>query len=70
MFRTKEYLLYNLRDHLDTFVLNPQYILTVQSVKDEDDGDFASVIVSLMQKNYRTNKANGLELLSIGLQIK
>ena len=70
MFRTKEYLLYNLRDHLDTFVLNPQYMLTVQSVKDEDDGDFASVIVSLMQKNYRTNKANGLELLSIGLQIK
>ena len=55
---------------MDTFVLNPQYMLTVQSVKDEDDGDFASVIVSLMQKNYRTNKANGLELLSIGLQIK
>ena len=54
------------RTYLETFALNPQYVITVHNPDDEDDDNLCTLIVSLMQKRSRSSKNDGIGLLSIG----
>ena len=54
------------RTYLETFALNPQYVITVHNPDDEDDDNLCTLIVSLMQKRSRSCKNDGIGLLSIG----
>ena len=51
------------RNYLDTFVHNPQYVVTLDN--DEED-NLCTLIVSLMQKGRRAMKKDGVGMLSIG----
>lgn len=54
------------RNFLETFITNPQYIVTLEDADDDDDDDLCTLIVSLMQKGRRALKLKGVDLLSIG----
>ena len=54
------------RNFLETFITNPQYIVTLEDSDDDDDDDLCTLIVSLMQKGRRALKLKGVDLLSIG----
>jgi len=57
------------RSHLDTFALNPQYIVTLEPESDqEEEESLCTMIVSLMQLRSRRTKDDD-ELLSIGFVI-
>ena len=54
------------RSHLDTFALNPQYIVTLEPEADQEEEEtLCTMIVSLMQLRSRRIKDED-ELLSIG----
>jgi len=56
------------RNSLDTFWTNPQYRVRV-SDRDDDDNEFGTLIVALMQKERRKKRKEGLDLLTIGYAI-
>lgn len=57
------------RNYLDTFAMNPQYIITLTDPDEDDDEDKCTVIIALMQKNRRQMRHEGLECLAIGFAI-
>ena len=59
------------RNHLDTFVQNPQYFTTLSDPDDLDDDDLCTIIVSLIQKRRRRSaeEDESDDLLSIGFVI-
>lgn len=59
------------RNNLQTFAMNPQYIITLTDPDDEDDEENCTVIVALMQKNKRSAKKYqmGSSELTIGFAI-
>eukprot|EP00092_Neocalanus_flemingeri_P017950 GFUD01019424.1.p1 GENE.GFUD01019424.1~~GFUD01019424.1.p1 ORF type:complete len:557 (+),score=139.71 GFUD01019424.1:131-1801(+) len=57
------------RNFLETFVHNPQYIVTLEDPDDDDEDDLCTLIVSLMQKGRRALKHEGAGMLSIGFVI-
>eukprot|EP00092_Neocalanus_flemingeri_P015176 GFUD01016393.1.p1 GENE.GFUD01016393.1~~GFUD01016393.1.p1 ORF type:complete len:558 (+),score=172.85 GFUD01016393.1:52-1725(+) len=56
------------RNYLETFVHNPQSFVTL-SVPDDDEDNLCTLIVSLMQKDRRALKHEGVGMLSIGFVI-
>ena len=54
------------RTYLETFALNPLYVITVHNPDDEDDDNLCTLSVSLMQKRSRSSKNDGIGLLSMG----
>ncbi|XP_054736946.1 calpain-A [Anastrepha obliqua] len=57
------------RNFLDTFWLNPQYVITLRDPDEDDDDGKCTVIVALMQKNRRSKRNMGMECLTIGFAI-
>ena len=57
------------RNNLQTFAMNPQYLLTLIDHDEEDDEDLCTLIVALMQKNHRSKRKMGLDSLTIGFAI-
>jgi calpain len=54
---------------IDTFDLNPQYRFTVETPDDSDTGNECTVIISLMQRDRRSLRDEGLDSLPIGFQV-
>ena len=52
----------------DTFWTNPQFRITIKD-SDGDEDNLASLIVSLMQKNRRSMKRHGAQMLTIGYSV-
>ncbi|GBP25684.1 Calpain-A [Eumeta japonica] len=57
------------RNYLDTFWRNPQYTITLKDVDEDDDENKCTIIIALMQKNRRSQRAQGLECLTIGFAV-
>lgn len=59
------------RNNLNSFALNPQYIVTLTDPDEDDDEDTCTMIVALMQKNRRSAKQYlmGSSELTIGFAI-
>jgi len=57
------------RNFLETFVLNPQYIVELGDPDDEEEDELCTLIVSLMQMNRRAMRDEGLGYLSVGFVI-
>ncbi|XP_054153659.1 calpain-A-like isoform X2 [Oppia nitens] len=57
------------RNHLQTFHLNPQYLITLEDPDENDDEDACTCVVALMQKNHRLKRKMGLDSLTIGFAI-
>lgn len=59
------------RNNLQTFALNPQYLITLVDPDEEDDEENCTMIVALMQKNRRSTKRMqmGSSELTIGFAI-
>lgn len=54
------------RNNLQTFALNPQYLITLVDHDEDDEDDLCTLIVALMQKNHRSKRKMGLDSLTIG----
>lgn len=54
---------------LESFWHNPQYRITLVDVDDDDDDGKCTLIVALMQKNRRSQRNMGLDVLTIGFAI-
>ncbi|XP_067007649.2 calpain-A isoform X3 [Anabrus simplex] len=54
------------RNYVDTFSHNPQYRITLEDPDEDDDDSKCTVIVALMQKNRRSQRRMGVEVLTIG----
>lgn len=59
------------RNNLQTFAMNPQYVVTLLDPDEDDDQDKCTIIVALMQKNRRSAKKYmmGSSELTIGFAI-
>jgi len=57
------------RNFLETFIHNPQFLVTLEDVDEEDDEPLCTLIVSLMQKGRRALRHEGVSMLSIGFVI-
>lgn len=59
------------RNNLQTFAMNPQYLVTLTDPDEDDDEDNCTMIVALMQKNRRSAKTYqmGSSELTIGFAI-
>ena len=47
--------------------MNPQYVINLKDVDEEDEDDLCTLMVSLMQKGRRALKDEGERDLSIGV---
>ncbi|GLH13439.1 hypothetical protein R5R35_002953 [Gryllus longicercus] len=54
------------RNFLETFWHNPQYRITLNDPDEDDEDNKCTVIVALMQKNRRSQRRMGVEVLTIG----
>lgn len=54
---------------LETFWINPQYVVTVEDPDDDDNENKGTLIVGLMQKNRRKMRREGADLLTIGYSV-
>lgn len=54
------------RNYINTFWTNPQYRVTVVDADEGDDDDSGTLIVALMQKERRSKRKEGLDLLTMG----
>ena len=57
------------RNNLESFYLNPQYMITMVDHDEDDDDDLCTCVVALMQKNHRIKRKMGLDNLTIGFAI-
>lgn len=59
------------RNNIDTFAINPQYIINLTDPDEDDDQDLCTVIVALMQKSRREAKKYrmGSSELTIGFSV-
>ncbi|XP_055383543.1 calpain-A-like [Condylostylus longicornis] len=57
------------RNYLETFHINPQYVVTLTDPDDEDSEGMCTIIVALMQKNRRSQIHVGIECLTIGFAV-
>ncbi|CAH8530440.1 unnamed protein product [Dicrocoelium dendriticum] len=57
------------RNFLDTFWINPQFIIDVVDPDEGDDSNFGTIIVGLMQVDRRLQRDQGGENLTIGYSI-
>ncbi|CAG2100227.1 unnamed protein product [Medioppia subpectinata] len=57
------------RNHLQTFHLNPQYLITLVDHDEDDDEDTCTCVVALMQKNHRLKRKMGSDSLTVGFAI-
>lgn len=59
------------RNNVDTFAMNPQYIINLVDPDEDDDQDMCTMIVALMQRTQRENKTHrmGSSDLTIGFAI-
>lgn len=56
-------------NHMNTFHLNPQYIMKLDVPDDGNKNDKCTVIISLMQKYRRMKRSLGLDFLKIGFEV-
>lgn len=57
------------RNNLDTYYMNPQYMITLVDHDEDDDDDLCTCVVAVMQKNHRIKRKMGLDNLTIGFAI-
>jgi calpain len=57
------------RKFLDTFHLNPQYLITLVDPDEYDNEDLCTCVIALMQKNSRPKRNMGLGSLCIGFAV-
>ncbi|XP_071050221.1 calpain-A-like isoform X2 [Onthophagus taurus] len=57
------------RNYLETFWHNPQYRVTLTEVDDDDEEGKCTLIVALMQKNRRSQRNMGIDVLTVGFAI-
>ncbi|CAH8528468.1 unnamed protein product [Heterobilharzia americana] len=57
------------RNFLDTFWINPQYVVSVEDADENDNENKGTLIVGLMQKNRRKMRNEGADLLTIGYAV-
>lgn len=57
------------RNFLDTFWLNPQYVITLKEPDEDDHDGFCTVVIALMQKHRRSKKNIQIGCLQIGFAI-
>lgn len=57
------------RNNIDTFHMNPQFMIKLVDPDEEDDDDLCTCVVALMQKNHRIKRHMGHEELKIGFLI-
>ena len=57
------------RNFIDTYAINPQYRFRVEHPDEGDSDNLCTVIISLMQKNRRKLREEGLDTLPIGFQL-
>ncbi|CAG2172973.1 unnamed protein product, partial [Oppiella nova] len=57
------------RNNLQTFHLNPQYLISLVDIDEDDDEDYCTCVVALMQKNHRLKRKMGSDSLTIGFAI-
>ncbi|RWS11444.1 calpain-B-like isoform X4 [Dinothrombium tinctorium] len=57
------------RNHLETFALNPQYLVKLTDYDEEDDDNLCTLIIALMQKNRRAKRRMGADALTIGFAV-
>ncbi|GJQ77204.1 hypothetical protein Trydic_g14875 [Trypoxylus dichotomus] len=57
------------RNYLETFWHNPQYRVTLTEVDEGDEDGKCTLIVALMQKNRRSQRNMGIDVLTIGFAI-
>ena len=54
------------RNYINTFATNPQYLAVLED-SDEDEDDFCTCIIALMQKGIRKKQQENYDILSIGI---
>lgn len=57
------------RNHLQTYAMNPQYLITLVDHDEGDNVDECTLIIALMQKNRRRQRRMGLDTLTIGFAV-
>ncbi|KAK4469954.1 hypothetical protein MN116_007453 [Schistosoma mekongi] len=57
------------RNFLDTFWINPQYVVSVEDPDENDEENKGTLIVGLMQKNRRKMRQEGADLLTVGYAV-
>ena len=57
------------RNYLQTYAMNPQYIITLIDKDEDDEHDKCTLIIALMQKNHRIKRKMGVDTLTIGFAI-
>lgn len=49
--------------------MNPQYVITLEDIDDDDEDNLCTCVVALMQRNRRIKRKMGLDNLTIGFAI-
>jgi len=57
------------RNSLETFAMNPQFVIALEDPDDGDGETKCTVIINLMQKGRRALMDEGLDLLSVGFAV-
>jgi calpain len=57
------------RNNLQTYAMNPQYLITLVDRDEGDGNDQCTLILALMQKNRRSQRRMGLDTLTIGFAV-
>jgi len=54
------------RNFIDTFAMNPQFLIQLVDPDEDDEDEKCTVIINLMQKGRRALRDEGFDLLSVG----
>jgi len=54
------------RNFIDTFAMNPQFLIQLEDPDEDDEDEKCTVIINLMQKGRRALRDEGFDLLSVG----
>ena len=57
------------RNNIETFASNPQFRFVLEDPDEDDDEDKCNIVISLMQKERRSLREEGLDALNIGFKI-
>lgn len=55
--------------NLETFDMNPQYLMQLTDTEPNDDDELCTVIIAVMQKYRRELKSTGIDNLPIGFAV-